>query len=209
MNTAVEAEAVDAGVAAHCERAGDSTERENLDHGEPNPPGVAKAEHESRRTPPLRAVHDAVPGAGEPFPTDGNDPPSCRAAGNIVPTPAEEPDVGAAVDGAGAVLGTVVVILGSVVPTGNGVVAFGTVVVTLGTVVVTFGTVVVTFGTVVLTGSVAVIVGSVVLTGSVAVIVGSAGLMVSDGAADLPATAVLATTPRRRQAMKAAARLTA
>jgi hypothetical protein len=202
---------------------------------------------DSAPAPPGEAVNrpaDAVPGGGEPFPTDGNDPPSCRAAGNIVPTPAEGPDVVAPVDGAGAVPRTVVVILGSVVPTGNGVVAFGTVVVifgtvvvifgtvvvifgtvvvtfgtvvvtfgtvvvTFGTVVVTFGTVVVTLGTVVLTGSVVVIVGSVVLTGSVVVIVGSAGLMVSAGAADLPATAVLATTPRRRQAVKAAARLTA
>jgi hypothetical protein len=56
VNATVEAEAVDAGVAAHREMANDSTAREDFYHREPNPPPVAKAEHENRKTPRFRAV---------------------------------------------------------------------------------------------------------------------------------------------------------
>ena len=58
MHATLEAEAVDAGVAAHCEHADDSTEREDLDHRKPNTPRVAKVEHENRGPPRLRAVQD-------------------------------------------------------------------------------------------------------------------------------------------------------
>ena len=117
--------------------------------------------------------------------------------------------------------GSVVVTFGTVVLTGSVVVTFGTVVVTFGTVVltgsvvVTFGTVVVTFGTVVLTGSVVVTFGTVVvtfgtvvLTGSVVVIVGST-VVIRVAAADPPGTALPPTKPRRRRAVRAAARFTA
>jgi hypothetical protein len=103
--------------------------------------------------------------------------------------------------------GTVVVTFGTVVLTGSVVVTFGTVVVTFGTVVL-MGSVVVTFGSVVLMGSVVVTFGSVVLTGSVLVIVGSA-VVIRFRAADRPGTAVLATKPRRKSAVRAAARFTA
>jgi hypothetical protein len=64
VHATVEAEAVDAGVAAHCESADDSTEREDLHHGKPNPPGVAKAEHENRGPTRFRAVqHEEGSGA--------------------------------------------------------------------------------------------------------------------------------------------------
>jgi hypothetical protein len=52
-------------------------------------------------------------------------------------------------------------------------------------------------------------VGSVVLTGSVVEIGGSAVVIVSCNTAERPAMAVLATKPRRRRTMRAAARLTA
>ena len=186
----------------------------------------------------LNRLADAAPGAAEPFPPDMNDPPFC-SDGNIVPKPANAEDgdvveaVGAAFGtvvvpfGSGVPTGTVVVTFGTVVPTGSVVVTLGTVVVTFGTVVltgsvvVTFGTVVVTFGTVVLMGSVVVTFGSVVLmgsvvvtfgsvvlTGSVLVIVGSA-VVIRFRAADRPGTAVLATKPRRKSAVRAAARFTA
>jgi hypothetical protein len=45
-------------VAAHCQNADDSTEREDLDHGKPNSPRVAKVEHENRGPPRFRAVQD-------------------------------------------------------------------------------------------------------------------------------------------------------
>jgi hypothetical protein len=111
-------------------------------------------------------------------------------------------------------LGTVVVTFGTVVLTGSVVVTFGTVVVTLGTVVltgsvvVTFGTVVVTLGTVVLTGSVVVTFGRVVLSGSVVVTFGSV-VVIRAAAAERPGTALLATKPRRRRTVRAAARFTA
>lgn len=66
VNATVEAEPVDAGVAAHCKRTDDSTERENLDHGEPNPARVSKAEHEKYRASRLWPVPDeSVLGATE------------------------------------------------------------------------------------------------------------------------------------------------
>jgi RNase P protein component len=58
VNATVEAESVDAGVAAHCEMANDLTERKDFDHGETNAPRVAKAEHENRKAPRFRAVQD-------------------------------------------------------------------------------------------------------------------------------------------------------
>ena len=174
-NTTVEAEAVDAGVAAHCEMANDLTEREDFDHGEPNPSAVAKAEHENRKASRFRAVQveeglglrrcvtagggalkppdeavnilaAAEPDVAEPSPPDV---PLC--GDGIVPSRVELAEFGAVVRLVGAVLGTTVVIFGVVVTFGSVVVTFGSVVVTFGSVVVTFGNVVVTFGSVVVT----------------------------------------------------------
>jgi len=58
VEAAVEADAVDAGVAPHGEEADDPTEREDLDHGKPYAPRVAKAESEDRGPSPFRAVQD-------------------------------------------------------------------------------------------------------------------------------------------------------
>jgi hypothetical protein len=186
--------------------------------------------------PPDEAVNRlaaADPDEAEPFPPDVR-----YCSDGIVPTRAELGEFGAVVRLVGAVLGTTVVIfdvvvtfgsvvvtagsvvvtlgsvvvtLGSVVVTlGSVVVTFGSVVVTVGSVVVTFGSVVVTVGSVVVIfGSVVVIFGSDVLTGSVVVIVGSAVVIARAGAADGPATAVLARKPRKRTTVKVAATLTA
>ena len=202
MNATVEAEAVDAGVPAHCEMANDLTERENFDHREPNPRRVAKAEHENRKAPRFRAVQDeegsraakvrsrwrlghsrhptravnilaaADPDAAEPEPFPPGVP---FCSDGIVRARADVAEFGAVVRLVGAVLGTTVVIFGVVVTFGSVVVTFGSVVVTFGSVVVTFGSVVVTFGSVVVTfGSVVVTFGSVVVTfGSVVVTFGS------------------------------------
>jgi hypothetical protein len=146
----------------------------------------------------------ADPEAAEPFPPD--DP---FSSDGIVPTRADVAEFGAVVRLVETVLGTTVVIFGVVVTFGS-VVTVGSVVVTLGSVVVTLGSVVVTLGSVVVTfGSVVVTFGSGVLTGSVVVIVGSADVIPRAGAADGPATAVLATKPRKRRTVKVAATLTA
>src|SRR5207247_304750 len=55
MDAPLEAEAVEAFVTAHGERADDSTQREDLDDREPNSRRVAKPEHESRSAERLRA----------------------------------------------------------------------------------------------------------------------------------------------------------
>ena len=157
--------------------------------------------------PPDEAVNilaAAEPDAAPPFPPDV---PLC--SDGIVPSRAELTEFGAVVRLVGAVLGTTVVIFGVAVTFGSAVVTFGSAVVTFGSAVVTFGSAVVTAGSVVVTaGSVVVTFGSGVLTGSVVVIVGSAAVGARAGAADGPATALLASKPRKRRTVKAAATLT-